>query len=366
MLGADPHHYRVGAPHLQLRSDSPPATRSDDMEQVEDDLSSLEQTESNEKVETNGLKDSLSSTSSALDSCDLETVTETNHHDETSTMKEFSEERHCREEVTQVLEQEETIERVNVSNSVQVSEVNLMINAEVNQEKQSDIRNEKVSLEMTGNSHETVNEGQITIGLYKEEVFMTAIEEIVVLTNENVNYTTESAEKTNMNFEETVETILIDQSQEVNGTSKEDNLENGKIEVEAENCLESGDVSQYFSAEDTFNVSQDVDCTEETAWTFSKQITSEVENISSHKVESEDTVLVTSVSDSASETKTSSANQNEIMTELEVKLTFLFMFDIRLFSCSKPRQNLPQPTMSSSTSVRHLSALLGVVPEEEM
>ena len=358
MLGADPHHYRVGAPHLQLRSDSPPATRSDDMEQVEDDLSSLEQTESNEKVETNGLKDSLSSTSSALDSCDLETVTETNHHDETSTMKEFSEERQCREEVTQVLEQEETIERVNVSNSVQVSEVNLMINAEVNQEKQSDIRNEKVSLEMTGNSHETINEGQITIGLYKEEVFMTAIEEIVVLTNENVNYTTESAEKTNMNFEETVETILIDQSQEVNGTSKEDNLENGKIEVEAENCLESGDVSQYFSAEDTFNVSQDVDCTEETAWTFSKQITSEVE--------SEDTVLVTSVSDSASETKISSANQNEIMTELEVKLIVLFMFDIRLFSCSKPRQNLPQPTMSSSTSVRHLSALLGVVPEEEM
>ena len=266
-----------------------------------------ELTETNEKIESNGLKESHSSTSSATASavtCDLETVVETNHHNETCTMEEYSDERHSREEVTKVLEQEETIERVNVTNSVQVSEVNLMINAEGNQEK-LEVYNEKVSFEMAGNRNET------TIGLYKEEVFVTAIEEIVVLTNEQINYTTtESSEQTSINTEEAIETALMDKTQEVNGTSKEENFENGQIEVEAENCLESANNSQYFSAEDTFNVSQDFDCTEETAWKFSKQVTSEAENISNghQQVESEDSV---------SQTKTSTASQHEKMVELE-------------------------------------------------
>ena len=92
--------------------------------------------------------------------------------------------------------------------------------------------------------------------------------------------------------------------------------EKEEIEVEAGNGLDSANITQYFSAENTLNVSQDIDCTEETAWEFSKQITSEAENISSghQQVESEDSVVVTSVSESASETKT---------MELEVKLTFL-------------------------------------------
>ena len=55
---------------------------------------------------------------------------ETNHHNETSTMQEFSEERQCREEVTQVLEQEETIERVNVTNSVQLDTIGVLIDYE--------------------------------------------------------------------------------------------------------------------------------------------------------------------------------------------------------------------------------------------
>ena len=317
-----PHHHvrrRPSAPpqsaHLQLRSDSQPATSSADMEgQVEEDISSLEQTEETETMEA-----TLSSTSSASVSCDLETVTET------CTVKEFSEESHCGEEATKVLEQDETIEHVNVTNSVvQVSEVNLMINAQGNQEK-LDILHEKVSFEMAGKSKETMSEGQVTIGLYKEEVFMTAIEEIVVLTNEKVNHTTESAEKTTMNSEEVVETILIDETQEVDRSSKEENLDNEETEVEAENGLDSANISQYFSAENTLNLSQDFDCTEETAWEFSKQITSEAETLSSgHKqVES---VVVTSVSETASETKTSTVSQHEITRELEVKLTFLKRF----------------------------------------
>ena len=169
---------------------------------------------------------------------------------------------------------------------------------------------------------ETRSEDQATVGFYKEDVIMTATEEIVVRSDENVNYT-ESAEKTQVNSEEVVEAALIDKTQEaINGTLlEEDSFINGDIVVEAENTtLESANVSQYFSAEDTFNVSQDFDCTEETAWTFSKQVNSEVENISNghHQVESEDTVMKSSLSDSVSETKIGTASQEEQIVELQV------------------------------------------------
>ena len=252
-------------------------------------------------------------------SCDLETVTEANYQNEASTMMDYSDERHYREE-----EQEETIQRVNVTNDVQVSEVNLMINTEGNQEK-LEVYNEEVSFEMAGNSEETQGEAQVKIGLYKEEVFVTAIEEVVVLTNEKTNYTTEYAGKTQINTEEAFETVLTDKTQEVNGTSNGHTFTEN-VEVEVENCLESANVTQYFSAEDTFNLSQDFDCTEETAWKFSKEISSQVENISNghHHAESADTVLVSSVSESVSEAKISTASTHEIRGEIEVRDNLLF------------------------------------------
>ena len=191
--------------------------------------------------------------------CETKTVTENSDDNEAVTMEANSDENGRVEcsvaEVTAELHQNQKGE---VGNVMQVSEVNLMISSEETQEK-VEIFNENVTIEIIENiSGAPVEEIENEEGMNVQGSF-------------EINQTTEeSVESSNLKLEET----SASWSHGIQNGGKEVHFEKEEMSVKETSLDQSNNISQYFSAEESFTET-------DTEWQFSKEISSDTETTTS-------------------------------------------------------------------------------------
>ena len=187
---------------------------------------------------------------------ETKTVTEDSNDNEAVTIEENSDKigfvESARQEVTAVLQQDQTQALGNVGNLMQVSEVNLMISSEASEEK-VEMFNENVTIEIVENTSSSVEETEKKIDLNNEETFLQKDSEEISVQG-SINQKT--------------------------GAGGWEMIQNGGVEVRVgkESCGEesvkeisvdqSHDTSHYFSAEESFTET-------DTEWQFSKEISAD-------------------------------------------------------------------------------------------
>ena len=165
-----------------------------------------------------------------------------------------------------------------MTNSIKVSEVNLMINAAEAEDKVK-IFNEKVTIEITENiSNDATNEKK-----KEEEIVVENGKEKTIQSSLDISHTTQIDGNKTINFGESIETTSSVNIHQVNGDTVTESVGNEeKEDIENKSSYdESNNISQYFSAEESFTVTEEVlGCTEETEWKFAKQLTADSETVS--------------------------------------------------------------------------------------